>query len=119
MGQRLILQLSPEKSVVFPGVSTDLDKERAKAKGATTYSGVVRLEVTRPGIHRVSVDREAWLDVATATGELLDPAPEEGMFVCDGARKVLLYGLPAPGTYWLQVALSPRRETELTVIPPD
>ena len=77
--QRLTVQLSPEKSVALPGTSPDLDKERAKAKGPT-YAGVVRLEVTRPGIYRVGTDRDAWVDIATASGKLLDPAPEEGTF---------------------------------------
>jgi hypothetical protein len=99
MHQRVTLQLSSEKSVVLPGTSTDLEQERAKAQGAT-YAGVVRLEATRPGSYRVSVDRDAWLDVATAAGKLLDPAPDEGTFDCDGAQKVL-------------------RETLLTVIPVD
>ena len=115
---RLTLQLSPERSVVLPGTSADLEQERAKARGAT-YGGVVRLHASRPGIYRVSVDRDAWLDVATASGKLMDPAPDEGTFDCDGAQKVLIYALPAAGTYWLQIALSPRRETLLTVIPAD
>jgi hypothetical protein len=67
----------------------------------------------------VSVDRDVWLDVANATGKLLDPAPEEGTFECGGTRKVLIYTLPAAGTYWLQVALSPRRDILLIVIPAD
>lgn len=116
--QRLALQLAPEKSVVLPGTSADLERARAQARGAT-YAGVARLETSRAGIFRVSVDRDAWLDIVSASGELLDPAPDEGMFDCDGARKVLVYALPAAGTYWLQIALSPRRETLLTVIPAD
>ena len=56
MHQRVTLQLSSEKSVVLPGTSTDLEQERAKAQGAT-YAGVVRLEATRPGSYRVSVDQ--------------------------------------------------------------
>jgi hypothetical protein len=117
--QRLNLQLSPERSVVLPGTSADLEKERAKFRGAA-YAGVVRLEAPRSGIYRVSVDRDAWLDIATSAGMLLDPAPDEGTFDCDGAqKKVLLYTLPAPGTYWLQISVSPRRETFLTVIPID
>jgi hypothetical protein len=116
--QRLTLQLSPEKSVVLPGSSADLEQQRAEARGAT-YGGVVRLEAARAGTYRVGVDRDAWLDIATATGKLLDPVPDEGTFDCDGPQKVLLYTLPAPGTYWLQIALSPRREILLTVIPVD
>lgn len=116
--QRLTLQLLPEKSVVLPGTSPDLEQERAKARAAT-YGGVVRLHASRPGVYRVGIDRDAWLDLATATGKLLDPAPDEGTFDCNGPQKVLLYTLPAPGTYWLQIALSPRRETLLTVIPVD
>jgi hypothetical protein len=118
MQQRLALQLSPEKSVVLPGTSADLERERATVRGAT-YAGLVRLEAVRAGIYRVSVDRDAWLDLATAAGTLLDPAPDEGTFDCAGTQKVLLYRLPAPGTYWLQIALSPRSETFLTVIPPE
>ncbi|MET0216721.1 MAG: hypothetical protein ABW205_02180 [Burkholderiales bacterium] len=116
--QRLTVQLSPEKSVALPGTSPDLDKERAKAKGPT-YAGVVRLEVTRPGIYRVGTDRDAWVDIATASGKLLDPAPEEGTFTCDGAQKILLYTLPAAGSYWLQVALSSKRDIPLTIIRAD
>ncbi len=114
----LTLALVPEKSVVLPATSADLELERTKTSGAT-FGGVVRLQVPRPGVYRVSVGRDAWLDLATAAGKLLDPAPDEGLFDCDGPRKVLLYTLPAPGTYWLQIALSPRRETLLTVIPID
>jgi hypothetical protein len=114
--QRLTLQLSLEKSVILPGRSPDLEKERAKATGAT-YAGVVRLEADRPGTYRVSVDQDVWLDIATAAGDLLEPAPDEETFTCEGAQKVLLYTLPQAGTYWLQIALSPRRETLLTVIP--
>ena len=116
MRQRLTLQLAPEKSVVLPGTSADLEQERAKTRGAT-YAGVVRLEAPQPGLYRVSVDRDAWVDIATATGKLLVPSPDEATFDCDGPQKVLLYTLPGPGTYWLQIALSPRRETLLTVIP--
>jgi len=116
--QRLTLELSPEKSVVLPGTSADLERERAKARGAT-YAGVVRVEAARPGVYRVGVDRDVWVDLAAATGKLLDPSPDEGAFDCDGAQKVLVYALPAAGTYWLQIALSPRRVTPLTVIPAD
>jgi hypothetical protein len=116
MDQRLILQLAPQQSVVLPGTSAELERERAKAH-STTYAGVARLEAASAGTYRVSVDRDAWLDVVTVGGRPLDPAPEEGTFDCDGTQKVLVYTLPAAGTYWLQIALSPRRETLLSVIP--
>ncbi len=116
--QRLTLQLAPEKAVVLPGTSADLDRERAKVRGAT-FAGVVRLHVERPRSYRIALDRDAWLDVVAETGKLIDPAPDEATFHCGGAQKVIVYQLPAFGNYWLQIALSPRRETLLTVIPVD
>ena len=113
--QRLTVQLSPEKSISLLVISPDLDQERAKAK-RPTYGGILRLDVTRPGPYRIGVDRDAWVDVVTASGTLLDPAPEEGTFTCDGAQKILIYSLPAAGSYWLQIALSPKRDMALTVI---
>jgi len=114
-GQRLTVQLSPDKTVSLPGTSPDFEKARAKTKGAT-YAGLVRLVVTRPGTYRVGVAQDAWVDIATATGKLLDAGPDEGTFTCDGAQKVLLYRLTAADTYWLQIALFPRRETMLTIV---
>jgi len=116
--QRVALQLAPEKTVMLPGTSEDLRRSREKARGAT-FAGIVRMHVTRPGAYRIGVDRDAWLDIATEGGRLVDPAPDEATFECDGVQKVLVYQLPAAGTYWLQIALSPRRETWLTVIPAD
>jgi hypothetical protein len=117
-GERLAVRLSPENSVSLAGTSPDLDKARAQANGKT-YAGLVRLVVTQPGTYRVGVDRDAWVDVATVAGKLLDPAPDEGTFTCDRAQKILVYALPAADTYWLQIALSPRRETMLTLIRAD
>jgi hypothetical protein len=114
-GRLLKVGLAPEKSVAFPGTSPDFEKARAQV-GAGTYGGVLRLEVTRPGVYRIGVAQDAWVDVATASGKLLDPAPDEGAFTCDGAQKVLIYGIPAAGTYWLQIALSAQRATMLTLI---
>jgi hypothetical protein len=116
--ERVILQLAPDRTVMLPGDSDDLARERARSRGAT-FAGVVQLHAARPGTYRIGVDRAAWLDVVTASGQVIDPAQEEGEFDCDGAQKVIVYQLPATGTYWLQIALSPRREILLTVIPSD
>jgi hypothetical protein len=115
---RVSVQLAPDRTVLLPGNSGDLERERAQSHGAT-FAGIVRLYAARPGTYRIGVDRAAWLDVVTASGQVIDPAPAEGVFECDGAQKVLVYHLPATGTYWLQIALSPRREILLTVIPAD
>lgn len=116
--QRLTLRLAPEKAVLLPGTSADLDRERAGVRGAT-FAGVVRMYAERPGTFRIGIDRDAWLDLVAQSGTLIEPAPDEITFDCGGVHKVLVYRLPHAGMYWLQIALSPRRETLLTVIPVD
>ncbi len=116
--QRLTIQLSPEKTVALPAISRDLEKERAKVKGPT-YGGIVRLNVARAGVYRIGTGRDVWLDVVSPSGKLLDPAREEGVFACDGANKILLYTFEAAGSYWLQVALSPKPDILLVVIRAD
>ncbi len=86
--------------------------ERAP-KSAQTYAGQFALPApAKPGIYKITIASEAWIDVVDA-GEFLHPKAFSGALGCEGARKSVKFDLPARP---LDIQLSGVRNGEISLI---
>ena len=86
--------------------------ERAP-KSAQSYAGHFALPApAKPGIYKITIASEAWIDVVDA-GEFLHPKAFSGALGCEGARKSVKFDLPPRP---LDLQLSGVKDGEISVI---
>ena len=101
------LKLAPFAEAGFPHAP-----ERAP-KSAQSYAGHFALPApAKPGIYKITIASEAWIDVVDA-GEFLHPKAFSGALGCEGARKSVKFDLPARP---LDLQLSGVKDGEISAI---
>jgi len=87
-----------------------------KPGNASSFAGLVALDVTKAGVWRVALGKAAWVDVVrdgvsvASTGHGHGPA-------CTGIRKIVDFPLE-PGRYVIQLSAAPADRITALVLPP-
>jgi hypothetical protein len=101
------LLLSPDTEVHLPVTPG------RKSGGQATSAGVVRLQVVRPGLYRVSLSEGDWIEIVHE-GAPLPSGDHEGQHGCSAPRKVVQFQLPA-GEVLMQLSGAMSASVRLTI----
>jgi hypothetical protein len=105
-----MLQLQPLAAAGLPKTP-----ERAP-KSASAFAGhFVLAAPAKPGVYRVTISSEGWIDVLDG-GAYLHPTAFTGATACDGARKSVKFDLPSRPLA-LQLSGVPRDQISVIVSP--
>jgi hypothetical protein len=102
------LHLAPQSSVAF---AVPPSKKVPLAGG---YAGIVSLQVSAPGVYRVSGDSSFWID-AIAAGKILETKDYQGQKGCSSPQKIIEFELPATVPILLEFSSAESQEIRVSV----
>jgi hypothetical protein len=107
-----LLHLAPQSSVAFAVAPSK------KVPLEAGYAGIASLQVSAPGIYRVSGDSPFWVD-AIAAGKTLETKDFQGQKGCSSPHKIVEFELPASVPILLEFssAGSPDIRVSITAAP--
>ncbi len=112
VGVRRDIELLPHAEVQF---AAPPQQDRG---GPDKFSGLVRIQVERPGLYRVSAGNGLWLDLVEG-GKVVPSAAFEMQTGCDRIFKSVAYRLDKPGLLLLQLSGSPTKLVPILVTATD
>lgn len=101
------------------GLQTNVQFERAPAKppqGTQTHAGVLRLNVPREGVYRITVDSPIWIDLLAQSAPL-QTTRFSGWHGCASFRKSLEYALKPGDAITLQLNHSAQGTVRVLITP--
>ena len=78
------------------------------------FAGIVTLNAPAPGSYRISIDGPYWIDMLSH-GALIAPKDYASAPGCAGPRKIVIFELPARGSYVLQLSDADQRSARVAI----